>query len=104
MKIVCMVESRVPLVYRSESFTPFILSEACAEPQTILYRCICALGSMAQRTRSVYHFRLHLLFRSSYLMGARVPRGLATMFAFTVPSGLCAALWHIRTQLFAPRL
>jgi hypothetical protein len=40
----------------------------------------------------------------SYLMGARVPRGLATIFAFTVPSGLCATLWHIRTQLFAPRL
>jgi hypothetical protein len=41
---------------------------------------------------------------TSYLMGVRLPRGLAIIFAFTVPSGLCAALWHIRTQLLAPRL
>jgi hypothetical protein len=102
-KIVCIVESRVSLVYRIESVTPFILNEASAESQTILIHTLPPQhGAVSLVPR--YRFRPHLFLLTYYLMGARTPRGLATIFAFTVRSGLCAVLWHNRTQLFAPRL
>lgn len=103
MKMVCIVESRVSLVYRIEAVTPFILNEASAELQTNLIHTLPPHHGTVSLA-PCYHSRLHLLLLTYYLMGARVPRGLATILAFTVPSGLCAALWHIRTQLLAPRL